>query len=468
MSYGPRVVGALPRQAKPREQEEQGLFTFPDRFVWGAATAAYQIEGAWDEEGKGESIWDRFSHSQGRVYGGHTGDVACDHYHRWRADIGLMEDLGLRAYRFSIAWPRVVPEGRGPENPAGIDFYDRLIDGLLDAGIQPFATLYHWDLPQALQDLGGWTARDTAQAFVDYVDLVTGRFGDRVKRWMTINEPWVAAWNGHGAGTHAPGWRDPPVSLRVGHHLLLAHGWSVPVIRSNATSSEVGIALNLAPQIPASPSEADAEAARISDGKLNRWYLDPLAGRGYPEDVLEGEGWGSELVADGDLDTVAESLDFLGVNYYTRGVVRSTLIPEASNQEHTVVPGPEWTDMGWEVHPEGLTEILVRLQRDYPFPAYYVTESGAAFHDAVLPSGIVEDTARVRYLDAHVRAAAGAISAGVRLRGYFVWSLLDNFEWTYGYSKRFGLVHVDYATQRRIPKSSYHWYRKLIAAHRHA
>ncbi len=440
------------------------ITSFPSDFIWGAATASYQIEGAWDEDGKGESIWDRFSHTPGRVANGDTGDVAADHYHRWREDVALMQEIGLQAYRFSIAWPRLLPQGRGSINQAGLDFYDRLVDGLLEAGIEPFVTLYHWDLPQALQDEGGWPARSTAEAFVAYADLASRTLGDRVRYWMTLNEPSVSAIIGYLEGRHAPGHTDLDEALAAAHHLLLAHGWAVPVIRGNSPQAQVAIVLNLSPQTPASSSAADRAAAWQQDGVVNRWFLDPLSARGYPPDIVQHHGRPMDFVQDGDLEAIAAPLDFLGVNYYTRGIARSSAVPEAENAPQTAFPNPERTEMGWEVYPEGLYELLGRLHFDYRFPALYVTENGAAYPDQIGPDGRVDDAARVAYLEAHFIEAARAIAAGVPLRGYFVWSLMDNFEWAHGYSKRFGLVYVDYRTQRRILKTSAHWYRRVIAA----
>jgi beta-glucosidase len=438
--------------------------SFPSDFVWGAATAAYQIEGAWDEDGKGESIWDRFSHTSGRIANGDTGDVACDHYHRWRRDVGLMEELGLEAYRFSISWPRVLPEGRGRANLAGLDFYSRLVDALLEASIEPFVTLYHWDLPQALQDKGGWPARQTAEAFVEYADLATRRLGDRVKHWMTLNEPFVAAFLGHLEGLHAPGSSDLGEALASAHHLLLAHGWSAPVVRTNVPRAQVGIALNLGGQTPASASVVDRAAAWQRDGVVNRWFLDPLSARGYPADIVDHYGHAMGFVQPGDMEAIAAPLDFLGVNYYTRTIVRGTDSVEVGDVPGTAPANPERTDMGWEVYPEGLYETLGRLHFDYRFPSLYVTENGAAYSDRIDPDGSVQDPRRIAYLMGHFGAAARAIAAGVPLRGYFVWSLLDNFEWGDGYSKRFGLVYVDYPTQERVLKSSAHWYGRVIAA----
>ena len=438
--------------------------TFPKGFVWGVATAAYQIEGAWDEDGKGESIWDRFSHTPGKIANGDTGDVACDHYHRWLEDVALMNELGLHAYRFSISWPRLFPEGRGRVNPAGLDFYSRLVDALLEAAIEPFITLYHWDLPQALQDDGGWPARSTAGAFAEYADVISRHLGDRVKHWITFNEPYVSAMVGYLEGRHAPGHSDLDEALAAAHHLLLAHGWAVPVIRRNSPEAQVGITLNLSGQTPASPSAADRAAAWQRDGIINRWFLDPLSARGYPVDIVQHYGNPMDFVQAADLEAIAAPLDFLGVNYYARGVVRSSVVSEAENAPRTVFPNPERTEMGWEVYPEGLYELLGRLHFDYHFPALYVTENGAAYPDQIGPDGQVDDPLRVAFLREHLAAAARAIAAGVSLRGYFAWSLMDNFEWAHGYSKRFGLMYVDYPTQRRVLKTSAHWYRQVIAA----
>jgi beta-glucosidase len=350
-------------------------------------------------------------------------------------------------------------------NSKGLDFYSKLVDGLLAATIEPFVTLYHWDLPQALQDRGGWPARPVAEAFVEYADLMTRGLGDRVKHWITLNEPFVSAVVGHLEGRHAPGHCSLGEALAAAHHLLLAHGWAVPVVRHNVPGARVGIALNLTGQIPASPSIADRAAAWQGDGFVNRWFLDPISARGYPADIVAHYGHPMDFVQAEDLEAIAVALDFLGVNYYTRNIVRSSEVAEADNAPRTVLPKPNRTEMGWEVCPEGLYDILGRLHLDYHFPALYVTENGAAYRDEVGQDGSVHDPNRVAYLKEHFKAAARAIAAGVPLRGYFVWSLLDNFEWGHGYSKRFGLVYVDYPTQRRVLKSSAHWYSRVIGAH---
>ncbi|MCP3100525.1 GH1 family beta-glucosidase [Myxococcus sp. K15C18031901] len=443
---------------------------FPHDFVWGVATSSYQIEGAVDEDGRGESIWDRFSATPGKIADGTSGEVACDHYHRWREDVELMRWMGLKAYRFSIAWPRILPLGRGRVNPAGLDFYSRLVDGLLEARIEPVVTLYHWDLPQVLQDQGGWASRDTVGAFVEYADIVSQKLGDRVKRWITHNEPWCISVLGYANGEHAPGIKDWSQALAAAHHTLLSHGQAVPVIRSNVRDAEVGITLNLVPAEPASPSLEDLDACRSFDGGFNRWYLDPLYGRGYPKDVVADHVAAGRLKSDvlpfvreGDLADMATPIDFLGVNYYNRAVLRSDRIPESQNAPRTVHVSDDKTDMDWEVYASGLTRLLVRLHQDYAPGRLYVTENGAAYATGPDADGRVRDTKRVHYLRTHLEASLEAIQQGVPLHGYFAWSLMDNFEWAWGYQKRFGMVYVDYATQKRIPKDSAHLYRAVVA-----
>jgi len=440
----------------------EGMYTFPKDFIWGVATASYQIEGAWDEDGKGESIWDRFSHTPGKIDNGDTGDVACDHYHRWRDDVTLMKELGLKAYRFSIAWPRILPDGWGEVNQVGIDFYSQLVDALLEMGIEPFVTLYHWDLPQILQDEGGWPVRKIVDAFTEYADVVSRALGDRVKNWITLNEPWVSAFVGYSMGHHAPGYTDQDKAIAASHHLLLSHGQAVPVIRANCPAANVGITLNLSPQEPASPSVADRKASTWMDGYINRLFLDPLVGRGYPQDMVNSFGNAMEFIKPGDMDTISVPVDFLGVNYYSRGIVRSNNISEEDNEPRTVFRGDEITEMDWEVYPKGLYNILGRLYFDYAIPAIHITENGAAFVDEVSHNGQVDDPHRVSYLKRHLEMVKKAIQIGVPVKGYFAWSLLDNFEWGYGYSKRFGIVYVDFQTQQRIPKSSAKWYQKVI------
>jgi beta-glucosidase len=428
---------------------------FPPTFVWGTATAAYQVEGAATEDGRGESIWDRFSAMPGNVANGDTGAVACDTYHRYAEDIRLMRALGIGAFRLSVAWPRILPDGRGRVNGAGLDFYDRLVDDLLAAGLDPYVTLYHWDLPQALEEKGGWPVRDTVDAFTEYTEVVVARLGDRVRHWITQNEPWVISWLGYGLGVHAPGRQSERDALAAGHHVLLAHGRAAEVIRRDAPSAEVGITIDLVPTYPYSDEESDVEAARQSDGFRNRWFLDPVLGRGYPEDMLERYAEILPPIVAGDLEAIAAPLDFLGVNYYTRNVVRAGVGEVATE-------GAEHTDMGWEVYPDGLHDLLVRLHAEYELPDLYITENGAAFPDA-RNNGSVADPRRIAYLDGHLDALASAIADGVPVRGYFLWSLLDNFEWAFGYSRRFGIVYVDFETLERVPKDSFAWYRDFIA-----
>lgn len=433
--------------------------SFPAGFVWGTATSAYQIEGAWNEDGKAESIWDRFAHTKGRIRDGTSGDVACDHYHRWKGDVELMKELGVNAYRFSISWPRILPEGTGTPNSPGLDFYHRLVDRLLAADIEPFVTLYHWDLPQALQDRGGWPERATAEAFVEYADLVSARLGDRVRNWITVNEPWVAADHGYLTGIHAPGHRDETEHVRAAHHLLLAHGRSVSVIRSNCKPARVGISLNLVPQTPGSNLPADRREADLADGRVNRWFLDPLAGRGYPSDILEEDRIDLGWVDPGDMQEISSHMDFLGVNYYSRTVV-------GGSEDDPRVGANGYTDMGWEIYAEGMFALLERLHREYPFSAYMVTENGAAFPDELDDEGRVLDLDRIRYLDEYLDAIRRAIESGVPVEGNFVWSLLDNFEWAEGHSKRFGLIYVDFPSQMRIVKESGRWYREVVTTNR--
>jgi beta-glucosidase len=436
---------------------------FPPDFRWGAATSAYQIEGAVNEDGRGETIWDRFCEIPGKVRNGETGAVACDHYHRYREDVGLMHRLGLNAYRFSIAWSRVLPSGRGQVNAQGLDFYDRLVDELLEHDIQPFPTLYHWDLPQALEDEGGWPARGIVDAFLEYTEVVINRLGDRVKHWTTLNEPWVAAWPGYGLGVLAPGRTGDATALAAAHHMLLAHGRAVEVIRRVIPAAQVGIVLNLIPVYPNSDRDEDRNAARLSDGRDNRWFLDPIFRASYPADVVEHFGDRMPEVQDGDLQAMAAPLDFLGINYYLRRIVRAD---PAGKQAEGVPVRPEhaeFTDVDWEVYPDGLVDLLQRVTREYAPPSIMITENGAAFPDVQMHGGQIHDTERTRYLERHLEAAATAIASGVPLHGYFVWSLLDNFEWAHGFWKRFGIIYVDYARLERIPKASFEWYKSFIA-----
>ena len=448
--------------------------TWPEGFTFGVATAAYQIEGAVHEDGRGPSIWDTFSHTPGRVAAGDTGDVACDHYHRHAEDVALMRDLGVDSYRFSIAWPRVQPDGTGPVNPAGLDFYSRLVDSLLDNGIEPAVTLYHWDLPQPLEDRGGWTVRDTAMRFADYSGIVAAALGDRVHRWITLNEPWCSSMLGYSIGVHAPGRREGEGALAAAHHLLLGHGLAVPAVRATDPGAQVGITLNLQPVRAASDRAEDRAAADRFLMNANLLFTDPvLAGR-YPD--LAREVYAAitdfSFIAPDDLKTIAAPLDFLGVNYYFPSDIAqgSHSVDDPAQRtatdigaEPVIAPGAELTAMGWPVESDGLYRLLTWLTARYPdLPVIHITENGRACDDVVTPEGHVHDEDRVRYLRDHLGAVSRAIGDGVDVRGYYCWSLLDNFEWAEGYAKRFGLVYVDYASQQRIPKDSFAWYRELI------
>jgi beta-glucosidase len=442
------------------------FLSFPPDFIWGVATSSYQIEGAVHEDGRGVSIWDTFSHTEGKTYKGQNGDVAADHYHRWQEDVALMADLGLKAYRFSLAWPRIQPEGKGAVNPAGLDFYDRLVDTLLAHGIQPFPTLYHWDLPQPLEDAGGWPHRDTALHFAEYARIVGERLSDRVNTWITHNEPWVMAIAGYLAGLLAPGLQDPMAAIRATHHLLLSHGLAVNILRElSHHPAKIGITLNLNPVHPATDSDADRAAARRYDGMLNRLFLDPVMRGQYPPDQLDflcqalPDHWHD------DLPIIATPLDFLGVNYYTRAVVRHD--PDFPIiQANTVQPeGNEYSQM-WEIYPPGIYELLMRVWNDYHPDEIYVTENGICVPDGVDFDGKVRDERRIRYLREHITQAGRAMADGVPLRGYLVWSLLDNFEWQLGYQMRFGLVHIDFDTLKRTVKDSGHWYANVIKENR--
>jgi beta-glucosidase len=441
------------------------LVVFPADWVWGAATAAYQIEGAVREDGRGLSIWDVFSHTPGAIVNGDSGDVAVDHYHRYPGDIALMREIGLGGYRFSIAWPRIFPTGSGRPNAAGLDFYRRLIDALHAAGIAPYVTLYHWDLPQALQERGGWGNRDTALRFADYAHTVAAALGAGVHHWFTINEPWVAGFLGHLTGEHAPGTRDLAIALRAAHNLLLAHGEGLAALRTEMRpGDEAGIALNLAPCQPVGESNADLEAADRVDGFMNRWFLDALYRGRYPDDMVRLYGEAMPEIAPGDMDIISRPTDVLGVNYYTRSLVAYDPAGIPLQARTIVPPGAPVTAMGWEVYPEGLYQVLNRVHGDYKPGRLLVTENGAAYND-VVADGQVDDPDRKAFLHEHLLQAHRATEAGVPLNGYFVWSLLDNFEWAWGYGKRFGLIYVDYATQERIVKRSGRWYAGVTRDH---
>lgn len=440
---------------------------FPKNFIWGAATSSYQIEGAWDEDGKGESIWDRFSHTPGsiKVPGNPNGDVACDHYHRYRDDVVLMQEMGLQAYRFSVSWPRIIPTGRGQVNQKGLDFYGRLVDTLLEANITPFVTLYHWDLPQVLEDEGGWPMRHLVDDYLAYADVVTRYLGDRVKNWITFNEPFVSAFLGYQYGWHAPGRQEPRAALRTAHHQLLAHGRTVPIVRQNSPDAEVGITLDMSLFVAASASAADQAKARHTDGIVNRWLANPLFGRHYPADMVAAYrqefGETFDYIHNGDFETMAVPTDFLGINYYRRSVLRDEDAPD--NLPQTVFESTtNRTEMDWEVYPDGLFQLLNRVYFDYQVPKIYVTENGASYSDGPDENGRVPDLRRLTYFKEHFQAAHRAIDNGVPLAGYFAWSLMDNFEWDHGYTQRFGLTWVDFETQERIFKDSGLWYKQVI------
>jgi beta-glucosidase len=439
-----------------------GDFRFPKDFFWGVSTSAYQIEGAWNEDGKGESIWDRFVHTRGRVVGNATGDTACDHYHRWPEDVDLLRQLGVNAYRFSISWTRILSEGRGAANSAGLAFYDRLVDGLLEAGITPFPTLFHYDLPLALDRAGGWPNRDTASAFGEFADTVARRLGDRVEWWITINEPMVTALFGYLSGEHAPGKHSLRAMTHAAHTLLLAHGEAVRAIRAAASRpAHIGIALNLAPVHPATQRDADLRGAAKFDVFANRLFLDPLLRGSYPPDIWKRFGPFGPAIQAKDMQCIAEPIDFLGVNYYSRVVVAGNrMIPFLGARPVRPKTG-EFSEM-WEVHPPGLSELIERIWEEYHPPMILVTENGIPSRDTRDVSGAVHDPARISYLQRHLAEVEKLVRKQIAIKGYFVWSLMDNFEWALGYSMRFGLVYVDFATQRRTQKDSFRWFQDCI------
>lgn len=452
---------------------------FPPDFLWGAATSAYQIEGAVHEDGRVPSMWDRFAAIPGTTYQGQTGEIAADHYHRMEEDVALMAELNLGAYRFSLSWPRILPQGTGAVNERGLDFYDRLVDALLARGIRPLATLYHWDLPVALQERGGWLNRDTAYAFADYASAVAHRLGDRIDWWLTHNEPWCSAYLGYALGIHAPGLTDKQLAVDAGHHILLAHGLSVPRLREHISpQAQVGIALDFYPVYAADDRPETLLAVQQADAFRNRWFLDPLFRAHYPDELFTNLGVTPPPIYEGDFSIISTPIDFLGVNYYSRMLVRShtDTATTTTTVAHTLpadryeaverIPGASYTEMGWEIFPDGLANILTRIHREYAPKALIVTESGAAFDDQWDGNGTVHDPQRIDYLRKHIQMVAEAIRQGVPIKGYVVWSFLDNFEWSEGYRKRFGLVYVDYPTQRRIIKDSGLWYASLVASHR--
>jgi beta-glucosidase len=438
------------------------MIKFPEGFTWGAITAAYQIEGAWNADGKGPSIWDTFVRQPGKIERGETADVSVDHYHRFPEDIALMQALGLQAYCFSIAWPRILPEGTGKVNPVGLDFYDRLVDGLLAKNITPYAMLYHWDLPQALQERGGWGERSILDAFSEYARIVARRLGDRIPAWVTHNEPMVISLGGHFTGELAPGIQDPFMALRVAHHLLVSHGQAVQVLRTELPkNARVGIILNITPTYPADQTDEDRLAAARYDGIANRMFLDPLFRGSYPADMIELFGPMFPEIQTGDLQTIATPVDFVGLNYYMRAVMRHDPDTAILQAAQVYPPESEYSQM-WEIYPPGMYDMLTRIQADYSPKEVYITENGVCVPDGVDFDGQVRDERRIRYLRDHLIQANRAIQAGVPLKGYFHWTLMDNFEWAFGYRMRFGLVYVDHASQKRTIKASGHWYKKVI------
>ncbi|MDQ1718899.1 MAG: beta-glucosidase [Pseudonocardiales bacterium] len=463
--------------------------TFPEHFVWGSATAAFQIEGAAAEDGRGPSIWDTFCREEGRVHNGDTGDVACDHYHRLTEDLDLMQSLGLPSYRFSVSWSRVQPSGSGPVNPSGLDFYTRLVDGLLERNITPLLTLYHWDLPQPLQDAGGWANRETAERFADYAEILGRALGDRVPTFTTLNEPWCSAFLGHASGVHAPGFTDNGLALKAAHHLNLAHGRAVSALRAvTGPDTKMSVTLNLAQVYANTDDPADLAAARHVDAIANRIFLDPMLRGSYPDDLLAGTAHLTDwsFVADGDLAAIHQPLDVLGINFYAptnvaaatedlRAQVTGRWVndPSQADAGPSAYPGTDrafsipqpgpYTDMGWPIRPEAFTELLVRVSKDYPDIPLVITENGCAYPDVLSADGAVHDPDRIDYVARHLGAVHAAIEAGADVRGYYLWSLMDNFEWAWGYSKRFGMVHVDYDTLVRTPKDSALWFRDVIA-----
>lgn len=437
--------------------------TFPQNFVWGAATAAYQIEGAYNADGKGESIWDRFTHQPGNILHNDTGDVACDHYHLMAQDVQLMKDLGLKSYRFSISWPRIFPAGRGQINQRGLDFYKRLINQLLKADISPMATLYHWDLPQKLQEIGGWVNRDVAKYFVEYANLLFQELGELVPQWITFNEPWVIAFCGHAFGEMAPGFTSYQTALEVSHLLLVAHGMTVQSFRQTNCSGEIGITLNLTPAYPASQSVVDQKSAQMQNDFVNNWYLQPLFKGSYPEELFKfyHDKVGEFSITDGDLTMISQEIDFLGINNYSRNLIKHNPTANLLETEEVKLAENEYTEMGWEVYPEGIYDLLLGVKKEYNPKAIYITENGAAYADQ-LTQNRVHDSERIAYLKGHLRSLHKAIEQGVPLKGYYVWSLFDNFEWAFGYSKRFGLIYIDYDKLTRIFKDSAYWYQQVI------
>ncbi len=442
--------------------------SFPKNFLWGAATSAYQIEGAWNVDGRGPSHWDTFSQTPGNTRNGETGNVACDHYHRYKEDVGIMAEIGLKAYRFSVSWPRILPDGK-TINQAGLDFYSRLVDELLENDIVPFITLYHWELPQTLEDMGGWPNREIAKYFVDLADVTSRTLGDRVKNWITHNEPWCTAMLSHQVGLHAPGKKDWQQALSAAHTVLLSHGMAMDTLRTNVPDGEHGIAPNFEPAYPLTRTKEALDGARIWDGYYIRWFNDPLFGRQYPADMVDYYTRtgklpnGLDFVQDGDYDIISTPNDFIGINNYTRQRMEGMLELDDFQTSATPNPGAEYTEMNWEVYPDGLYDLINRMHFDYQAPKLYITESGCSYGDEPDADGRVRDERRTRYYARHADAVHRAIQSGANVAGMFMWSLMDNFEWSLGYCQRFGMVHVDYETQKRTIKDSGYWYKDTIA-----
>jgi beta-glucosidase len=458
------TISNMARPTQVRGAQDPALAAiFPADFQWGVSTSAYQIEGGAKEDGRGPSIWDVFATLPGAVYRRHNGDVAADHYHRMREDVALMAELGIRSYRFSVAWPRILPEGTGLSNQGGLSFYDRLVDELLEHHIEPTLTLYHWDLPWVLHERGGWLSRTTAQAFAEYAHVVSRQLGDRVKRWITINEPFCAAYLGYGVGLHAPGLRDPQAAVVAAHHLLLAHGMAVERVRANVGEAQVGISLDLAPIYAADDRAETRLAVEKQDRFKNRWFLDPIFRGAYPESLFAEQGVAPPPIQDRDMGLIATAIDFLGVNYYSRELISGEADTPGSWRRVYPVPGSSYTTMNWEVYPVGLSDLLLRLHREYAPLAMVITENGAAYEDEWSGSEQISDHERQQYLQRHIQEIGRAVEQGAPVRGYYFWSLLDNFEWAEGYSKRFGLIYVDYPTQQRIIKESGYWYHDFLA-----
>ncbi|AGB40269.1 beta-galactosidase [Halobacteroides halobius DSM 5150] len=436
---------------------------FPLDFVWGSATSSYQIEGAYDEDGKGESIWDIFSHTLGKINNNDTGDVACDHYHRYKEDIELMKEIGLDSYRFSISWPRILPNGKGEINQKGLNFYKELVDQLLEAGIEPVITLYHWDLPQALQEEGGWANRDTIKYFVKYAEVLFDELGAKVSQWITHNEPWVVSFLGYAEGEHAPGIKDRKQALQVAHNLLVSHGLVVKKFRELDLTGDIGITLNLTSVYSYSETDKDQEAAQLMEEYINGWFLDPVFKGSYPKKLAQiyENQFGKIDIQAGDMDLISQEIDFLGINYYSRALINYNPNSKFYGIESIKPAESDYTAMNWEIYPDGLYDLLTKLNQEYTNKPLYITENGAAFDDQII-AGQVNDQRRINYLKEHFKSVYRAIQDGVPVRGYYVWSLMDNFEWAYGYSKRFGLIYVDYNTQKRTLKDSAYWYQQVI------